>query len=97
MRGRIFATLASQKHGYGNLMLTPEQQAESRPEQTDLFLPIAGGSGRMERTISVWRRPMKMWWPGIATACRLRIEKTKVLAEGSAASATESGLAEEAQ
>ena len=26
--GRIFATLASVKQGYGNLMLTPEQQAE---------------------------------------------------------------------
>src|SRR5688572_20864764 len=25
--GRIFATLASQSQGYGNLMLTPEQQA----------------------------------------------------------------------
>jgi hypothetical protein len=25
--GRIFATLASAKLGYGNLMLTPEQQA----------------------------------------------------------------------
>ena len=26
--GRIFATLASQAQGYGNLMLTPQQQAE---------------------------------------------------------------------
>src|SRR6478672_10489595 len=26
--GRIFATLASEKQGYGNLMLTPEQQAD---------------------------------------------------------------------
>ena len=26
--GRIFATLASVKEGYGNLMLTPEQQAD---------------------------------------------------------------------
>jgi len=33
--GRIFATLASAKQGYGNLMLTPEQQAmfvEELPE-----------------------------------------------------------------
>src|SRR5215470_2013708 len=28
-RGRIFATLASQRQRYGNLMLTPEQQAAS--------------------------------------------------------------------
>jgi hypothetical protein len=26
--GRIFATLASEREGYGNLILTPEQQAE---------------------------------------------------------------------
>jgi len=26
--GRIFATLASQGQGYGNLMLTPQQQAD---------------------------------------------------------------------
>ena len=39
--GRIFATLASQKQGYGNLMLTPEQQAEFVEEQPDVFVPIA--------------------------------------------------------
>ena len=26
--GRIFATLASKAQGYGNLMMTPEQQAD---------------------------------------------------------------------
>jgi hypothetical protein len=44
--GRIFATLASQKQGYGNLMLTPELQAEFVAEQPDVFVPIAGGWGR---------------------------------------------------
>jgi hypothetical protein len=44
--GRIFATLASQKQGYGNLMLTPEQQADFVAEQPEVFLPIAGGWGR---------------------------------------------------
>src|SRR5580700_2322218 len=44
--GRIFATLASQKQGYGNLMLTPEQQAEFVAEQPDIFLPVAGGWGK---------------------------------------------------
>src|SRR3982074_3266721 len=47
---RIFATLASQKQGYGNLMLTPEQQAEFVEEQPDVFVPIAGGWGRMGMT-----------------------------------------------
>ena len=44
--GRIFATLASQRQGYGNLMLTPEQQAAFVGEAPDLFLPVAGGWGR---------------------------------------------------
>lgn len=44
--GRIFATLAHEKQGYGNLMLTPEQQAMFVEEQPDLFLPVAGGWGR---------------------------------------------------
>ena len=48
--GRIFATLASQKQGYGNLMLAPEQQAEFVAEQPDVFVPIAGGWGKMGMT-----------------------------------------------
>jgi hypothetical protein len=48
--GRIFATLASVKEGYGNLMLTPELQAEFIAEGPDLFLPIHGGWGRMGMT-----------------------------------------------
>ncbi len=48
--GRIFATLASVNQGYGNLMLTPEQQAAFVQDQPNLFLPIAGGWGRMGAT-----------------------------------------------
>ncbi len=48
--GRIFATLASQKDGYGNLMLTPEQQAEFVEELPKVFLPVRGGWGRMGTT-----------------------------------------------
>src|SRR5208282_5687889 len=44
--GRIFATLASEKQGYGNLMLTPEQQAEFVRELPGVFLPIHGGMGK---------------------------------------------------
>ncbi len=47
--GRIFATLASQKLGYGNLMLTPEVQAEFVEGLPEVFLPIPGGWGRMDR------------------------------------------------
>jgi hypothetical protein len=48
--GRIFATLASQKLGYGNLKLTVEQQREFVREAPDIFVPIAGGWGRMGMT-----------------------------------------------
>jgi len=48
--GRIFATLASQDQGYGNLMLTPELQADFLRELPEVFLPIPGGWGRMGMT-----------------------------------------------
>jgi hypothetical protein len=48
--GRIFATLAAQDQGYGNLMLTPEQQAAFVEELPEVFVPIAGGWGRMGMT-----------------------------------------------
>src|SRR5215472_471450 len=44
--GRIFATLAAVRQGYGNVMLTPEQQAEFVGELPEVFVPIAGGWGR---------------------------------------------------
>ena len=48
--GRIFATLAAQKQGYGNLMLTPEQQADFVRELPNVFLPVPGGWGKMGAT-----------------------------------------------
>ena len=48
--GRIFATLAMQAQGYGNLMLTVEQQEEFVRELPEVYLPIAGGWGRMGAT-----------------------------------------------
>ncbi len=50
--GRIFATLASEREGYGNLMLTAELQAEFLAERPDLFLPVHGGWGRTARRTS---------------------------------------------
>jgi hypothetical protein len=44
--GRIFATLAHGKYGYGNVMLSPEQQALFCKESPEIFLPVAGGWGR---------------------------------------------------
>jgi hypothetical protein len=36
--------------GYGNLMLTPEQQAAFVEELPDVFVPVAGGWGLMGAT-----------------------------------------------
>lgn len=48
--GKIFATLASQSQGYGNLKLTIEQQATFIEEMPDVFVPIAGGWGKTGMT-----------------------------------------------
>jgi hypothetical protein len=44
--GRIFATLAAAKQGYGNIMITPEQQAAFVEELDEVFIPVRGGWGR---------------------------------------------------
>lgn len=43
--GRIFATLASVKEGLGDLILTPEIQAEFVADAPELFVPVTGGWG----------------------------------------------------
>lgn len=74
--GRIFATLASQSHGYGNLMLTPEQQAAFVAELPEVFLPIAGGWGRMGAThIRLAVANADLLAGALRTAWKLRLEK----------------------
>lgn len=74
--GRIFATLASQAQGYGNLMLTPEQQAAFVEELPEVFVPIAGGWGRMGMThIRLAAASEDILAGALRTAWRLRIEK----------------------
>src|ERR1700685_637853 len=74
--GRIFATLASQKEGYGNLMLTPEQQAEFVRELPEVFLPIHGGWGRMGMThIRLAQASEDVLTGALRTAWKLRVEK----------------------
>jgi hypothetical protein len=75
--GRIFATLASVKQGYGNLMLSPEQQAAFVEEQPDLFLPVAGGWGRMGAThIRLATANEEALAGALRTAWKLRVDKT---------------------
>lgn len=74
--GKIFATLASQDEGYGNLMLTPEQQADFVGELPDVFLPIRGGWGRMGAThIRLAKTSEDVLAGALLTAWKLRVEK----------------------
>lgn len=76
--GRIFATLASVKEGYGNLMFTPEQQAEFVRELPEVFLPIHGGWGRMGAThIRLAKANRDVLTGALRTAWMLRVEKNK--------------------
>ena len=74
--GRIFATLASQDQGYGNLMLTPDQQADFVRELPEVFLPIKGGWGRMGYThIRLARATEDVLTGALRAAWKLRLEK----------------------
>ena len=74
--GRKFASLASQAEGYGNLMLTLEQQAAFVEEAPEIFLPISGGSGRMGHThIRLAAASEGVLTGALRTAWKLRIDK----------------------
>ena len=74
--GRIFATLASQHQGYGNLMLTSEQQAEFVQELPNIFVPVAGGWGRMGAThIRLAAANEDLLTGALRTAWKLRVDK----------------------
>jgi YjbR len=74
--GRIFATLASVKQGYGNLMLTTEQQAAFVEELPEMFLPIPGGWGRMGMThIRLAAANEDVLRGALQAAWKLRVEK----------------------
>jgi len=74
--GRIFATLASQKQGYGNLMLTPEQQADFVREMPELFLPVYGGWGRMGAThIRLAKATEDVLTGALRVAWQIRVDK----------------------
>ena len=76
--GRIFATLASAAQGYGNLMLTPEQQATFVAELPEVFIPIAGGWGRNGAThIRLAAANEDVLEGALQTAWKLRVEKNR--------------------
>src|ERR1700687_2798992 len=74
--GRKFASLASQAEGYGNLMLTLEQQAAFVEEAPAIFLPIPGGWGKMGHThIRLAATSRAVLAGALRTAWKLRIDK----------------------
>lgn len=74
--GRIFATLAHETQGYGNLMLTPEIQAGFVADAPDIFIPIHGGWGRMGSThIVLAKANNETLHDALQTAYKLRVQK----------------------
>ena len=75
---RIFATLASQREGFGNLALTPEQQAAFVSELPEVFVPIKGGWGRMGMThIRLDKASEDVLAGALHAAWKLRVEKNE--------------------
>jgi hypothetical protein len=94
--GRIFATLAAQKHGYGNLMLDPEQQQAFVAEQPDVFIPIAGGWGRNGAThLKLSAANEDLVYGALQTAWKLRIEKNRTVGKKSGAAKKKKNVAPE--
>jgi hypothetical protein len=88
--GRIFATLAAVKQGYGNLMLTPEQQQAFVQELPAVFLPVHGGWGSNGATHVRLSEVSKDVLEGaLRTAWKLRVEKNAATrARGKSSNAT---------
>lgn len=74
--GKIFATLASQHQGYGNLKLTLEQQQDFVRELPEVFLPIPGGWGRMGMThIRLHQASEDVLCGALRAAWQLRVQR----------------------
>ena len=74
--GRIFATLAHENLGFGNLMLSPELQQSLIDEAPDVFLPVPGGWGRQGAThIRLAEATPEQLLQGLQLAWNLRVEK----------------------
>ncbi len=74
--GRKFASLASQAEGYGNLMLTLEQQAAFVEEAPEIFLPIPGGLRKLGHThIRLAAASKDVLTGALQTAWKLRVDK----------------------
>jgi hypothetical protein len=76
--GKIFATLASQSQGYGNLMLAPDRQAGLVEEMPDVFVPVKGAWGKMGAThIRLDAATGDLLAGALRMAWNLRVEKNR--------------------
>jgi hypothetical protein len=74
--GHIFATLAMQHLGCGNLMLSPALQHVLIAETPKVFFPIPGGWGKMGCThIRLADASAQQMLKGLQLAWNLRVEK----------------------
>ena len=74
--GRIFATLAHEHLGFGNLMLSPELQQLLIAEAPEVFIPVAGGWGRRGAThIRLAEATPQQLLKGLQFAWNLRVQK----------------------
>ena len=74
--GRVFATLAHEHLGLGNLMLSPELQQTLIAEAPEVFSPVAGGWGRMGIThIHLAKATPDQLFNGLHLAWKLRVQK----------------------
>lgn len=74
--GRIFATLASAKQGFGNVKLTLDQQNAFVEELPEVFLPIPGGWGCTGMThVRLAAVTEDVLRGALHTAWKLRMEK----------------------
>jgi hypothetical protein len=74
--GHIFATLAHVGKGYGNLMLTPEEQSNFIQEMPEAFLPVTGGWGRKGVThVRLGAVSEDVLASAIKVAWKLRVDK----------------------
>ncbi len=74
----IFATLASEKLGFGNLMLTPELQADFIADAPNIFLQVQGAWGRNGAThLRLAEATEDILAGALHSAYKLRIQKNE--------------------
>lgn len=90
--GRKFASLASQAAGYGNLMLTLDQQAAFVEEAPGIFLAIPSGWGRMGHThIRLAAASEDVLTGALQTAWKLRVDNNAKTSQRNSSKTERSG------